>query len=233
MPLPNNFNEIPKLHGTLTGENNQKPNSDLAIDKMAKNYTPKGFKSEPSLASVSRFAVRLIDRLTGKAYSADELAILDENGMIPVALLPSLSLTDAIPVANDAARLALTTEQAAGKAVVQANNANTYMLIEEGDPSVSGDWLKIGDNDPITVVTAVAAYELPIPSGTPVIGDKAKFYITASGANRSLTLAAGIRVPSDSGIIFPKTLTSGETYIVQIEYMGSFWMLTTVVGGGV
>lgn len=86
---------------------------------------------------------------------------------------------------------------------------------------------------PITVVNAEAAYEVPVPSGTPAAGDKAKFYITASGDNRDLTLATGIRVPSDSAITFPKTLTSGQTYIVQLEYLGSFWMLTTVVGGGV
>ena len=85
----------------------------------------------------------------------------------------------------------------------------------------------------VTPVTAVAAYELPIPSGTPTLGDRAKFYILASGADRDLTLAAGIRIPSDSGISFPKTLASGKTYIVQIEYMGSFWMLTTVIGGGI
>jgi hypothetical protein len=84
-----------------------------------------------------------------------------------------------------------------------------------------------------TIVTAEAAYEVPVPSGTPAAGDKAKFYITASGDNRDLTLATGIRVPSDSAITFPKTLTSGQTYIVQLEYLGSFWMLTTVVGGGV
>ena len=86
---------------------------------------------------------------------------------------------------------------------------------------------------PITAVTAVEPYEVPVPSGTPAAGDKAKFYVTASGAARDLTLATGIRVPSDSAVTFPKTLTSGETYIVQLEYLGSFWMLTTIVGGGV
>jgi hypothetical protein len=85
---------------------------------------------------------------------------------------------------------------------------------------------------PITTVTAVAAYEVSVPSGTPTAGDRVKLYITASGADRDLTFAAGIRIPSDSAVTFPKTLTSGETYIVQLEYLGSFWMLTTIVGGG-
>jgi hypothetical protein len=105
---------------------------------------------------------------------------------------------------------------------------NVFALSREDVESI------INETSPEPIaVEATEAYELPIPSGTPQPGAKAKFYITASGADRDLTLATGIRVPSDSAITFPKTLTSGETYIVQLEYLGSFWMLTTIVGGGV
>lgn len=89
----------------------------------------------------------------------------------------------------------------------------------------------------ITQVSAATSYELPIPSGTPVLGDKAKFYIYANGAAGTspcdLTLEAGIRIPSDSGITFPKVIAYNETYIAQLEYLGSFWMLTTLIGGAV
>jgi hypothetical protein len=58
-----------------------------------------------------------------------------------------------------------------------------------------------------------------------------KFYITMGGADDNLTLAAGIRTPSDSGITFPKVLTSGKTYVAQLEYLGSYWALVTLIGG--
>ena len=106
-----------------------------------------------------------------------------------------------------------------------------------------GGKLRIGDGattggvtpvDRVTAVTATGDVVLAVPVGTFAPGDKAKYYITASGADRNFKVNANIVVPSDS--LFDnsvgKTLESGKTYIVQLEYVGSFWILTTIVGGG-
>ncbi len=62
-------------------------------------------------------------------------------------------------------------------------------------------------------------------------GATIKFHLTASGANRNLSFNASILIPSESSFTSPKTLNSGELYIVQIEHNGTNWMLTTLVGG--
>lgn len=58
-----------------------------------------------------------------------------------------------------------------------------------------------------------------------------KLWLTASGADRSFDLNAGIKIPSDSLITFPKTLTSGKLYIVLLQHNGTNWMLISCVGG--
>jgi hypothetical protein len=79
------------------------------------------------------------------------------------------------------------------------------------------------------VLTPDSPLSLSPTAGTYAVGDKQLFHITPSGA-QDLSLT-DIVVPSDSAITFPKTLNDGELYIVQITYSGSFWMLTSLVGG--
>ena len=52
-----------------------------------------------------------------------------------------------------------------------------------------------------------------------------------SGSDRSITFDTPILKPSDSGITFPKTLTSGKTYITKLYYNGAAWELITLIGG--
>jgi hypothetical protein len=82
---------------------------------------------------------------------------------------------------------------------------------------------------PPTILTPDSPLSLSPTAGTYAVGDKQLFHITPSGA-QDLTLT-DIVVPTDSAITFPKTLNDGELYIVQITYSGSFWMLTSLVGG--
>lgn len=84
-----------------------------------------------------------------------------------------------------------------------------------------------------TPITASSDHVLALPGGTPVAGDRVKTYITASGADRNLKLNGAILVPSSSSFdnSVGMTMTSGKLYIVQLEYSGSAWMLTTIVGG--
>jgi len=73
--------------------------------------------------------------------------ILGEGGKLDPAVIPSLALTGSLLVDNAAARIALTEEQARGQAIVEADTGDTYMLVTDGDPSETGDWIKIGDRD--------------------------------------------------------------------------------------
>ena len=77
------------------------------------------------------------------------------------------------------------------------------------------------------------AYELPDPTAGTFRGQRIKYHIQPNGAAIDLTINAAIAIPSDSGITFPKTLADGNTYIVALEWIGSKWMLTTVIGGGI
>lgn len=92
-------------------------------------------------------------------------------------------------------------------------------------------FLSGGGGSPITAVYIAdsSAFELSIPAGSYSAGDKKKFYITPS-VQCVLTMASGIVIPSDS-VFTSKTLEAGSLYIVQLEYSGAFWMLTTLIGG--
>lgn len=75
----NNFHELPNPHSSVSGVNttdagSQKPS------RVAEKWRPAGTPiTEPKVSTLSRFAGRLIDRLTGRAYSADELAPLSHT----------------------------------------------------------------------------------------------------------------------------------------------------------
>ena len=97
-----------------------------------------------------------------------------------------------------------------------------------------------GASTPPTAIIALANVKFGASSGSgithvlpasPATGQKAQYLVTASGADRSLDLDSAIRLPSDSALSLPKNMTSGKTYIAQFEYFGSFWGLTTLVGG--
>ena len=63
-------------------------------------------------------------------------------------------------------------------------------------------------------------------------GAKLELWITpSSAADRTVSLNAAIKIPSDSGITFPKTLTKDKTYIVLLKYNGTAWFLVSFVGG--
>ena len=105
-----------------------------------------------------------------------------------------------------------------------------------------GAWVEVaaGGSTPPTAITALANVKFGAAAGSgithilpasPATGQKAQYLVTASGADRSLNLDSAIRLPSDSALSLPKNMTSGKTYIAQFEYFGSFWGLTTLVGG--
>jgi hypothetical protein len=84
----------------------------------------------------------------------------------------------------------------------------------------------------LTLVQPASNYALPNPTSGTLRGQRLKYHIKPS-AGIDLTIHPSIAIPSDSAITFPKALISGETYIVALEWIGSKWMLTTLIGGGI
>lgn len=75
-----NYHDIPDPDQTTEGRSKiNAESSPLSPAKQAKKYRPKGADLEPPVSTIARFAGRLIDRLTGKAYSADEIAANNAN----------------------------------------------------------------------------------------------------------------------------------------------------------
>jgi len=71
---------------------------------------------------------------------------------------------------------------------------------------------------------------LPVPTGTPVEKvSEILIYITGNGS--TLDFDAAIIIPSDSAIVFPKTLANTLVYSVLIRYFKSQWNLVSLVGG--
>ena len=73
-PFRTEENRLPEPHRDFAGNNNTDGVGKRAFKAIAKLWQPRGTTGEEAAATVSRYAQRLIDRLTGKAYSADELA---------------------------------------------------------------------------------------------------------------------------------------------------------------
>lgn len=116
-------------------------------------------------------------------------------------------------------------------AIIQDADANNYFL---GHP-VSGQYwtnppaAKSPGNRP-NLLTLTNDYTLGDPGSAFAAGDRIVYYVTPSGTNQNFSMTNTIRIPSASGITWPKLLTTNKTSIVQIQYSGSFWMLTSMVG---
>lgn len=68
------FPKLPNPHTDFTGRGFVERKAREAFSRMAKLWTPRGEENEPTHCTVSRYAQQLIDRATGKAYSADEIS---------------------------------------------------------------------------------------------------------------------------------------------------------------
>lgn len=114
MSRPSNYHEFPLPHVSVV-------NNDAAIasNNNAKKWAPKGVSMETPVATVSRASLRLIDRVSGRALSADELA---NNGdcttvAADVLAIPTTSRYVAKTTGGDAEALTLADGQFYGQRV--------------------------------------------------------------------------------------------------------------------
>jgi len=73
-----------------------------------------------------------------------------------------------------------------------------------------------------------STYEIPVPSGSPILGDKVKAFVS-SDTECTIIANAGIKIPSRSSFV-SYVLPASMMCIIQIEYTGSFWSLEAIVG---
>lgn len=90
------FHQIPEPAVAFARENTTSPTGRRSIADIAKRWLPKNVSIETLIATVARNALRLIDRGTGEAYSADELqAKILAAFSLPAHTHASADVTDA------------------------------------------------------------------------------------------------------------------------------------------
>jgi hypothetical protein len=88
------FHQLPTPDNSIIGRNRPEPApGEFSLARIAKVLLPRG-AADKLVACVSRFACRLLDRQTGKAYSADELLTLPGTPVNGVKATGTLSLSD-------------------------------------------------------------------------------------------------------------------------------------------
>lgn len=122
--------------------------------------------------------------------SEGDIPVLGAGGKLAASLLPGIAVDYILPVANEAARLALTSAQATGKLVRQIDNGRSYGLIENGDPSDTGDWLELGDSeieiaDVAGLTAALAAKETPAGAAAQIAAALKGVIVTKSNGTRT------------------------------------------------
>ncbi len=100
MNAPTQFHQLPAPDSTVAGRNNKDASpSEKSFAQLAKHWKPSDTPFEQLVATISRFAHRLVDRTTGKAYSADELlAAMGSGEVTQEAIAAALGYTPATPI---------------------------------------------------------------------------------------------------------------------------------------
>lgn len=86
MPTPQDLHKLPNPHSSIAGRNNRDSGDNSSLKRQAVKYRPAGTSAESLVSIVARFAATLIDRKTGRAYSADELIALHSTQNILSAI---------------------------------------------------------------------------------------------------------------------------------------------------
>lgn len=104
MSAPQNNQEVPAPDSDWMRDHQADAPATRSLTKMARLWRPFGTFFETGAATIARYAHRLIDRTTGKAYSADELEAKILAGVgVPAHTHTSSGITDASFGGNGAA----------------------------------------------------------------------------------------------------------------------------------
>jgi hypothetical protein len=102
---------------------------------------------------------------------------------------PQGEVTLALLVGNEAARLALTAEQALDKVVVQGDDSSIWTLVADGNPSNPADWVRTLYGEPGMRITITAS---PTPPPNPLPNDE--WFETTTGSRFLYYLGAWVEI---------------------------------------
>lgn len=228
-----NSQQLPEPHSSIAGRNTLDPSGKNAFAAFAAKFRPKNVILEIVAATVARFALRLIDQSTGKAYSANELAgYLFPDGdssfrtiSATNAFFRNLGITNASDAIGYVRSTNLTNDRnyelpdLAGSFVVIPSPASAYIrtLLGASDDAAARDTLNIS-----TKFSDLGSSGF-LPPGVYPDAKKHHFIYRKSGSNISGPLSIVLPAAGDSIVGQTVTLFSA-TNITTAS--------TTVSGGG-
>ena len=96
-----------------------------------------------------------------------------------------------------------------------------------GTTAVTGTFNCINSLFQQSTISTSGTIAAPINGST---GTQLTLWVTST-TTQTIGLASSILVPSESGLILPKTLTANKLYIMKLWYNGTAWMLVSLEGG--
>ena len=194
MSKPSNFQDVPNPHSSVAGQSLTETSGPNSPVKMAAKFLPKGAKSDTPLATLARIGIRLLDRVTGKGYSADELGAL---------LVPAATVMASAPVnaARATGTLTVSTGALTAGNTVTINGVVFTAVAEDATPT--GNQFKIGTDYTTAAANLLAAIQARTGYGGTV------FPVTASSAagasNVVITVASIYYTTAGNSVGFIKT----------------------------
>ena len=224
-----------------------------------------GYDATGALAQLTPAQMRALlalgtSALLNTGTTSGTIPVLGSGGKLDPTLLPALASHEFVQVANQAARLALTTAQVQpGDEAYQQDTLETFKLIST-DPTQAGSWLRVSDvnitaSDIVSGIIATARLGSGTLNNTTVLHGDGVFRVpvtdsltwsTVSGTTQTMVSRSGYITNNASRVVctLPATATAGD--IIRIVGLGNggwrvaqqagqtiaFGDLATTVGAG-
>lgn len=146
---------------------------------------------------------------TSQVGAPNGVASLDANGLVPVAQLPALAISDVFTVASQTAMLALTAQR--GDFAVRTDVGRTFVLAAE-PASVLANWVQLldGPSGTVTSVSATAGAGLTV-AGSPITSSGTLAFALADDVAAVEALSTtGIAVRTGASTWATRTLVAGS-----------------------
>jgi hypothetical protein len=211
MSAPQFFNQVARPVLRILGLNNGEQPGELSVTNLARLLTPRGIK-EVLTCTMARFAVRLYDRATGEAYSADE--VLSESLIQAKAAVDGEVFGTGAPVEYSPATVTLNPAGDDNDIDIESTDPSLLVatiVIDASDDRTSFTATKIGT---VLRVKCGDKYRITI---TPTVG--LPYTLIATGQDHTTT---GVKLwTSDGSLTYPG---SGTWYYLEKSLSG--WDIT-------
>lgn len=209
-----------------------------------------GYDGTGALAQLTPAQLQTLLALGAAAYlntglNSGEIPVLGAGGKLDPATIPAISTREFVPVANTAARLALTTAQVQiGDDAYEQDTLRTYKLIA-ADPSVVGSWILVSDIniDGADIVSGlIAAARLgsgTLDSTTTLHGDGVfrvattggLGWATVSGTTQQMAVKSGYVANNAARVDFALPATAALGDAIEIVGLGTGgWRISQIAG---